>query len=760
MKKLLAIILIFTAICATAKNRVGENIDMTHYEIHLNNIDFTNHTLDAVTTVTLTTTSAVSNIELELKALTVIDVTSSDANVSGFAQNGDVLTINLATALAANTTASFTISYGGNTFNDGWGGILWSGNYICNMGVGFTEVPHNLGKTWFPCVDNFTDKAKYDVFVTVPTETTAVCGGNLESDTDNGDGTHTVHYNVPQEIATYHISFVAGDYVEWTDTYHGMNGEIPVNVYVKPTQIDKVEGTFVNVKDIANYFENCYGPYPFNRIGYSITSVGCMEHVDNIGITSGVLTGNTSQESYVAHEMSHMWFGNKVTCARAEEMWLNEGFAQFCGLNFREGIYSEADYQTEMNATIQSVLTSYDKAEGWLVLNDIPQDKTYGNTVYQKGATVVHTLRNYLGKELFNEAMRYYLNKFAYQSATSEDLRDAITEFTGIDMTGFFDTYVFTCGEPHYVIDSVRTTPFGGSFIIDVYTSQSHRHSDHIGNGVILELAFMDQNWNIVTDTIHWDGLTGHTSKTIDFEPIAVFGDYYNKALDARIDRNYVVKSNGKFNGINMDANASSVTDSTFLRIENHLVGPAHPYNNEPWMKYPDEGYWTVFRDNTKNASINGVFTYSKVNNPSIIQTENDSVVLLWRESAATQWYIIPYTTHGNWQVGKITVEELVSGDYTLASFDKTQLGLGEVPAGTKRMIVTPNPATGKIKITTESEGCNVLITNTSGQTVNKFPVREKETEIDVSDYKPGVYYISLLDKKKNVISTEKLVKR
>ena len=758
MKKLLAALCVFTALFANAQTP-GENIDVTHYEIHLNNLDFTSRTIDAVTTVTLTAKTSVNSIDLELKSLVVSDVTSSNANISGFTQNGDVLTINLSTAMAANATASFTISYGGNTFNDGWGGVLWSGGYVCNMGVGFESVPHNLGKCWFPCVDDFIDKATYEVHVTVPTELSAVCGGNLESTTDNGDGTKTVHYVVPQEIATYHISFVAGDYLEWTDIYDGAEHDIPITVYVKPNQINKVEGTFVNVKEIASYFENCYGPYPFNRIGYAITSVGCMEHIDNIGITSGILTGNTSQESYIAHEMSHMWFGNKITCASAEEMWLNEGFAQFCGLNYREAVYGEADYQDEMNSTIKSVLLNYDNTEGWLTLNNVPQDKTYGNTVYQKGATVVHTLRNYLGKELFNEAMRYYLDKFAFQSVTSEDLRDAITEYTGIDMTGFFDTYVFTCGEPHYVIDSVITTPNGSRFNVDIYTSQSHRHSDHIGDGVILELAFMNQDWDMVTDTIHWDGRTGHTVKTLDFEPIAVFGDYYNKALDARIDRNYVIKTTGKSTGINMEANTSEITDSTYLHIENHLVGPTHPFNNELEMKYPDEKYWTVFRDDKGSATINGVFTYAITNDPSIIQTENDSVVVIYRENASKPWRSLPSSAHGNWQVGKLTIAELLPGDYALASIDKTIYGTDEVSESVVKAVVTPNPATSQIKITTGLDSYNILIINSLGQTVNTFSVKEKEIIIPISDYKSGVYYINILDEKKNIISTEKMIK-
>ena len=92
----------------------------------------------------------------------------------------------------------------------------------------------NLGKCWFPCVDNFTDKASYDLFFTVNNSQKAICGGNLINTVDNGNGTSTWHWQIPQEVATYHVSFAVGDYVEWTDTYNGIERDIPVTVYVKP----------------------------------------------------------------------------------------------------------------------------------------------------------------------------------------------------------------------------------------------------------------------------------------------------------------------------------------------------------------------------------------------------------------------------------------------------------------------------------------------------------------------------------------------
>ena len=762
MKKILALFLVFIAFFAKAQTP-GDNFDVTHYEIHINEIDFTNHTLQAQTIVTLTTLSATNAIELELKTLTVSAVTSTDATISNFIQTGDVLTINLASSLAANATASFTITYGGNTFNESWGGIMWTNGYVCNMGVGFESIPHNLGKCWFPCVDNFTDKATYDVYVTVPNDLTAVCGGNLEGTTDNGDGTKTVHYNVPQEIATYHISFVAGDYVEWTDTYNGMERDIPITVYVKPNQAGMVQGTFVNVKDIANFFENNFGPYPFNRIGYSITSVGCMEHIDNIGITSGVLTGNTSQEEYVAHEMSHMWFGNKVTCATAEQMWLNEGFAQFCGVFYRSGIYGESDFQQAMSTKINSITKWCKNESNWIPLNNVPQTMTYdNNAVYNRGAVVVNTMMNYIGRETFLEGMRSYLNTYNYSAATSEQLRDALTNATGIDMNGFFDTYVFTAGLPHYGVDLINVTPNGNQYDATVRMTYQHVGPEHVGQNNRVEVTFIDNGGQMQTTLVNWDGSEANQNVTLDINPIAAFADYYNHFLDAKIDKNLTTTTTANL-GVEqqLTITVSSVTDSVMLRGEEHFVAPDNN-PNIPGLTLSTRHYWNVLRLDFGEANVSGKFTFSNNANMDgdIIQTENDSAVLLYRANINDTWHTIPYTQQGNWKLGIFTVNDVPTGQYTIGAIDKTQLGMGENILDTKKMILTPNPTNNFVKISTKTENSEILIINNLGQTINSFPICGNDATISVENFPAGIYYVNLLDEKKNIISTEKLVKK
>ena len=761
MKKILAILLVFTAFFANAQTP-GENIDVTHYWIHLNEIDFTGHTLQAQTTVTLTATSTVNSIELELKSLTVIDVSSTDVNVSGFTQNGDVLTINLASALAAGTTADFTVTYGGNTFNESWGGIMWTSGYVCNMGVGFESIPHNLGKCWFPCVDNFTDKATYDVYVTVPNGKTAVCGGNLESILDNGDGTQTVHYNIPQEIATYQISFAAGDYIEWTDTYNGIERDIPITVYVKPSQIGNVPGTFVHVKEIASFYENNFGPYPFNRIGYVITSVGCMEHIDNIGITSGVLTGNTTQEEYVAHEMSHMWFGNRVTCSTAEDMWLNEGFAQFCGMFYRSEIYGENDFQEAMEAKINSIANWCKNESHWIPLNDIPQSMTYdSDAVYNRGAVIVNTMMNYLGRETFLAGLRSYLNDYAYSAASSEQLRDALNTATGVDMNGFFDTYVFTAGMPHYEVAIVNVTPNGSQYDATVRMNYRHYGPSHVGQNNRVEVTFISQDGQTETLPVNWDGLEAEQNVTIGINPAYAFADYYNHFLDAKTDKNVTATAPATVNMTRHSIQVNSVTDSVMLRSEDHMVAP----DNDPGilgLNLSTHHYWNLMRLDLGEADVTATFDFQNTSSVDgdIIHTQNDSAVLLYRSSPLEDWHTIPYTQQGNWKMGRFTVADAQSGQYTIGAIDKSLLGLGEVSAETGPLAISPNPAGSYINVRCQNVDSEIVVTNALGQTVKTFKPSGDETVITVEDLPSGVYFVNLLDKKKNIISTEKLVKR
>ncbi len=739
MKRVFLMIMGIFSFMAIANAQIpGENFDVTHYEINLWDFNFTSHTLQGEAFVDITVTEPTNTFVLELKSLTVTDAATDLYSVTSFSQDGDFLTIVIDENANAGETLTLDVRYGGSTFSETWGGVEWWGSdYVYTLGVGFDSQPHNLGKTWFPCVDNFTDKATYSLVITVTNDKKAICGGNHVNTLDNGDGTSNWYWEIPQDVATYHPSFAIGDYVVWEDVYHGIERDIPVEVYVKPAQINSVPGTFVHVKDIAAFYEENFGPYPFNRIGYVCTGKGCMEHIDNIAITPGVITGNTTQEEYVAHELSHMYFGNMVTCSTAGDMWLNEGFAQFCGLFYRVGVYGEDDFQENMSTLINKI-TNWCKSEShWIPLNNMPLDMTYdSDAIYDRGAVIVNTMMNYMGRENFLTGIRHYLETYSYGASSSEQLRDALTEATGIDMNGFFDNYVFIGGMPHYSVDIAEVTPNGNQYDTHIKTSYWHVGPSHLGMNNRVEVTFVGADCQLQTLMVCWDGMEDDQVVTLDFEPIAAFVDYYNRFLDAKTDGNLTATAPASLTQGKFKASVNSVTDSVILRLEDHCIGP----DNDPEIPYLTLStchYWNFFRNDIGEATVNAQISFTNSGQDGdIIQTENDSAVLLYRSDINDTWHTIPYTQEGNWKIGRFNVTDVQTGQYTIGVIDKMIWSVNE--QSTQLLNIYPIPSQGFL--TVETEPADYQITNLSGQTVMTGRVESKR--VDISRLSSGTYFI------------------
>lgn len=743
MKKFFLMIVIFALIGNLHAQNAGENFDVTHYEIQLWGFDFSAHTLQGEAFITFTATERAETFVLELKTLTVTDVACDLFNVDSFEQWDDQLTIHFDEPMEAGENAILDIRYGGNTFNESWGGVHWWGsNYVYNLGVGFESQPHNLGKTWFPCVDDFTDKATYSLYITVNNDMKAICGGNLINTFDNGDGTSTWYWDVPQEVATYHVSFAIGDYVKWEDTYHGIERDIPVEVYVKPGQINSVPGTFVHVKDIAAFYEECFGPYPFNRIGYVCTGQGCMEHIDNIAVTSGVITGNTTQEEYVAHELSHMYFGNQVTCSTAGDMWLNEGFAQFVGMFYRAGVYGEANFQEEIKKTINTITSWCNAESNWIPLNNMPLDMTYDTkAVYERGAVVVNTMMNYLGRETFLDGLRHYLENYNYGAATSEQLRDVLTEATGIDMNGFFDTYVFCGGMPHYEVNIDNITQSGDQYEAQIRMTYQHVGPSHVGQNNRVEVTFVSADGQLQTEKICWDGLESEQTVSLDFAPVAAFADYYDHYLDAKFDENLMAKEPENLAINKFKINVGNVTDSVMIRLEEHLVGPDND-PEIPALTISTRHYWNVLRQDFGDASVSGILTFNLNSDGDIIETANDSAVLLYRSNPLEPWHTIPYSFQGQWKNGKFDFDNLQTGQYTIGAIDKELYDVNDFCE--KHPSLFPNPANDFVTLQWggPDNGC-VKVYNQQLQLVKSIPYRNSDKlTFNVNDLAAGIYFV------------------
>ena len=748
------------------KSELSDTLDAISYTIYLNEFDFANQEITAQTDVLLA--SKVDNlqeIKLELQDLTVDEVYVDGDEITNFSQTDMMVTIPLVSTINTGDQITVSVLYHGEPFHEGWGGFHWAGGYAFNLGVGFESIPHNLGKTWFPCIDDFQDRAFYTIHATVPSGKDAVCGGLLEEVVDNGNGTFTYKWTLGQTIPTYLASVAVGDYARWMDTYSGVEGDVPVEIWVRPQDSSNVDGSFQNLVTMLETFEEKFGPYKFDRVGYVGTSIGFMEHATNIASPHATFNGGLGYENYIAHELSHMWFGDNVTCSSAEEMWLNEGWAVFCDGIIQEVLYGRDQYLEFIGDMHFDVIRSCHTPGGdgsYFPLNQIPQSVTYGMSAYDRGATVVHSLRGYLGDDVFFDAMAEYNQAFEFSFASSYDLRDFLTGETGMDMAPWFDNWVLNSGTPHYSVDSFHVEPTTGEYEVTVFLKQKRHGPEFIGDGNKIELTFIDNDWNQHSTDVWFDGETGNFTVQVPFDPDFVIPDLNELQCDAITDSYNVIKETGDpaFPHTYFEMEVESIADSAFVWVGHQWAPPDPLQTPVQGLTISDYRYWTIKGIIPEEFQATGAFFYS-VNaylDDGLLTDPNDSIVMLYRPSPAYDWQFVGFEKIGLWNIGKLYVENIQAGEYTLAVCDDTFVGVEENKIKTG-LNVYPNPSGSGFHIETVYPG-TLRFYDVSGKLLESMVVEENNGSYfwKPREEKEGIFFVRYKTADNRTIGVERLI--
>ncbi len=746
----------------SAMTSIADTFHIEKYIISIDTIDFTGKQIKAKTQIQIVAKqNNLSAIEMDLFQLTVDSVYYSLGNLPYSYQN-DKLNISLPFVLNTNDTISLTVSYQGSPKKDasGFGGFYFFPNMAFNLGVGFTADPHNLGKVWFPCLDVFDDKSKYEFYITTPLTQKAYCNGFLNDSLINANNTITWHWIMNDYIPTYLACMATGPYTSWSRTYNG----IPVEIAALPADTAAVSATFVNLPAAINLFTQYYGSYPFNKIGYTLVNFtgGAMEHATNIAIGKAFINGTLGYETLWAHELSHMWWGDKVTCKTAEDMWLNEGWASFNEALFIESVYGVTAYKNWIRTNHRKVLQlAHINDGGYLALNNVPTSVTYGNTAYQKGADIVHTLRNYAGDSLFKVGAQHYLDTFAYSNASSVDMEHAFTASTGADYSRFFTDWIYTPGFPHFSIDSVQYVP-GGLDHYFVYTRQRNKGSNGHIYSMPVDLTFSD-GISDTTVSIQIDSSTQMFHIPLLMANATwVALDRGEKISDAITDFEKTITSTGVqvMNETNTSLNVQTLGSSTStVRIEHHWVQPDGFKGSNPGIRLSDYHYWQadgIFNPGfvskisfQYDGSTNGLSGY--IDN-TLITGREDSLVLLYRENTAADWQIISASQSMGSPLdkrGSFTVDTLKKGEYVLGYRDFTVNNVQLNSMQNFNLNIVPNPAKNHITLTVNLEPGDsgiAQIIDIKGREVAHIKIHSEQSVyvIQTGKWKNGEYFIHL----------------
>ncbi|MFN8153222.1 MAG: M1 family aminopeptidase [Bacteroidia bacterium] len=679
--------------------------DVVQYEININSIDFAAQTISGHTNVVFcNSTTPLSTLELSLLKLNIDSIITNSGVPLSYQYNDTNLTITLSAPLSVTDTDTVAIYYHGSPKLDpsNWGGFYFSGTFAFNMGVGFDADPHCFGRAWFPSNDVFTDRASFRFHIRTPAGYKAFCNGQLTGIDTITPAILQWNWDFSQEIPTYLASVAVAPYATWERNYQG----IPVEIAALPADTANVTGTFTHLDSTLYHYIHAYGPYPYDKVGYCLIpfNSGAMEHASSIHIGKAFVAGTLTYETLWMHELSHMWWGDQVTCATAGDMWLNEGFASFNEGYMTQQIYGDAAYRQWIKSNLRPVLQfAHITDGGYLPLINIPHAHTYGPTVYNKGAAIAHTLRYYMGDSLFFAGCKAYLNNKSNQNVTSYDLRDQLAAASGMNLTRFFDDWVFTPGFPHFSIDSVVFIP-GGLNHYFVYTRQKSKGNNHLYE-MPVQITLSDY-YSDTTFTVTIDSATNvfHFATPNNIEWFTI--DKNDRMADAITADERRITSTGSvvFNETAVTVNTQQTGgDTSIVRAEHHWVTPDPFKVSGQGIRISDYHYWKIDGLFKSGYHAKATFPYNGststttgyLDNTLITGTE-DSIVLLYRAGAADDWQIVTsYTQNtGNKfdKMGNFVIDSLKIGEYAFGYRDYTT---GQNIPGEKYPVLNiwPNPS-------------------------------------------------------------------
>ena len=445
-------------------------------------------------TACFTITAATSSIVLDLhKALRVDSILYRGIPLA-FRQAADnSLTIQFPQTLALTRKDSLSIYYQGVPVVDGYGSFALSTQYN-NVPVLWTLSEPYGAKDWWPCKNSQSDKAdSIDIILTYPAIYRSSSNGVLADEKISGDKKIS-YWKHRYPIASYLVAIAVTNYITETDSVSIGNTLMPVHTRVYDGASAFFKNAMVVAKDCLQKFSSLFGPYPFLKEGYSQTQFGWgggMEHQTNSFIAN-------EYDQLVAHELAHQWFGDRVTCRSWQDIWLNEGFAQYM-----QFIYLENFIPGQKLLHLQTVRGKIIAQPGGSVR--VSDTSSTGRIFdarlsYLKGSFLLHMIRWKLGDALFFKAIRQYLSDplLSYGTATTADLQRNLENISGKSFAKFFADWYEGEGYPSYQV--AWTENMNNQVRIILGQTTSHPSVSFYGMPVPLQLKGAGRDTVVVLD--------------------------------------------------------------------------------------------------------------------------------------------------------------------------------------------------------------------------------------------------------------------
>lgn len=453
--------------------------DVEHYGLALE-VDPDARTVSGSVAMLLRAQTDLAAVVLDMgPTLTADSVIVRGASVP-FLHTGGELSVSLAAPLELDERETVTVHYHGTPgppFFSDWRVFRTHGAPPDTFGLVATLSAPDRADFWWPCKDELTDKATGTIEVTSPIGYRLASNG-LRVKSTEGNTLITETYQTNYPMSTYNFSITLSNYIEWTEPYDSNDYEdFPVQNFVFPEDEADARIDLATVHESMALFEDRFGPYPFanpeigiEKYGHAeVIWGGAMEHQTMTSLGSTFIRGDGSSAWAIAHELAHQWFGNAVTPATFDDIWLAEGFATYCEALFQESRGGLAAGQRWLRERRHS---------NFLDGPIYNPDATYGSTVYWKGAWVIHSLRWVMrvefgeveGDAIFFQILREQVTRplRRYKNASTADFVRLAEEIANRDLRWFFGPWVYGTDRPVVRFDWIAE-PHGAT--TDVFVS-------------------------------------------------------------------------------------------------------------------------------------------------------------------------------------------------------------------------------------------------------------------------------------------------
>jgi puromycin-sensitive aminopeptidase len=328
--------------------------------------------------------------------------------------------------------------------------------------IATTQFEETDARRAFPCWDEPIFKATYQVNLTFPSHLAAYSNSPVDTDTDLGNGQRSVSFKPTMKMSTYLVAFVIGPFEETAAL--DVDG-VPLRV-VAPigklhlTDLALEAGAFA-LRWFSEYFAIPYPGEKLDMIAIPDFAAGAMENLGCITYRETALLVDPATASQpeleriaqvVHHEIAHMWFGDLVTMAWWEGIWLNEAFATFmqllCGNAFRPKWRLWVMQNTARNMALQVDGLDSTRPIEYDVISPEDTRAMFDLLTYEKGGSVLRMLEQFLGEDVFRDGIRLYLKKHSYANTVTTDLWDALEEHSGQPVREMMNSWILQGGVP------------------------------------------------------------------------------------------------------------------------------------------------------------------------------------------------------------------------------------------------------------------------------------------------------------------------